>query len=223
MAGRTRHSEGVLVGYRWYDRRGIAPLFPFGHGLSYTSFPLPRPGEPRAAEEGKGGTARVRVSLQSRAWESAGAPRWWSAASACPGPTQGVVQPPKALKRFRRVEIPSGRSRDLTFVLEDRDFAVWDVDTHRWRVAPGCYRVMLGSSSRDIRLRLGGPPRGGVRAARGGRPERRSVYGCGVGSAGSFAVPSGSRGPRAGSPVAQAPGARPHARIDRNKRGNSGP
>ena len=70
-----------------------------------------------------------------------------------PRPAPGIVQPPKALKRFKRVEIPSGRSRDLTFVLEDRDFSFWDKDRNRWRVAPGCYRVLVGSSSRDIRLR----------------------------------------------------------------------
>jgi len=51
------------------------------------------------------------------------------------------------------VQIPAGRSRDLTFTLNQRDLSYWDVETDRWRVAPGCYRILVGSSSRDIRLR----------------------------------------------------------------------
>ena len=140
------------MGYRWYDRRGIAPLFPFGHGLSYTSFHY-RDLAIRELHEGPpGGTARVRVSLRVA---NVGPRRGAEVVQlylGLPRPAPGVVQPPKALKRFRRVEIPSGRSRDLTFVLEDRDFSFWDVDrtAGAWRpAATGC----SGSSSRDIRLR----------------------------------------------------------------------
>ena len=153
VAGRARYSEGVLVGYRWYDRRGIAPLFPFGHGLSYTSFHYRDLTIRELRKRDPGGTARVRVSLRVA---NVGPRRGAEVVQlylGLPRPAAGVVQPPKALKRFRRVDIPSGHSRDLTFVLEDRDFSFWDADRHRWRVAPGCYRVMLGSSSRDIRLR----------------------------------------------------------------------
>ncbi len=151
--GRAVYSEGVLVGYRWYDRKGIKPLFPFGHGLSYTSFHY----RDLVVRELRGGTpggiGRVRVSLRVA---NVGPRRGAEVVQlylGLPRPAPGVVQPPKALKRFKRVEIPSGRSRDLTFVLEDRDFSFWDADSNRWRVAPGCYRVQVGSSSRDIRLR----------------------------------------------------------------------
>jgi beta-glucosidase len=147
--GRAVYSEGVLVGYRWYDRRGIEPLFPFGHGLSYTSFHY-RDLSVRARST-RGG--RVRVSLRVA---NVGPRRGADVVQlylGLPRPAPGVVQPPKALKRFKRVAIPSGRSRGVTFQLEDRDFSFWDVDTQRWRVAPGCYRILVGSSSRDIRLR----------------------------------------------------------------------
>jgi beta-glucosidase len=153
VAGRVRYSEGVLVGYRWYDRRGIAPLFPFGHGLSYTSFHYRDLAIRSLPKKGTGGRARVRVRLRVA---NVGPRRGAEVVQlylGLPRPAPGLVQPPKALKRFRRVDIPSGRSRDLTFVLEDRDFSYWDAKADRWRVAPGCYRVMLGSSSRDIRLR----------------------------------------------------------------------
>ena len=152
VGGRAVYSEGVLVGYRWYDRRGIKPLYPFGHGLSYTSFHY-RDLAVREIGNSPGGAARVRVRLRVA---NVGPRRGAEVVQlylGLPRPAPGVVQPPKALKRFRRVAIPSGRSRDLTFVLEDRDFSFWDADTNRWRVAPGCYRVLVGSSSRDIRLR----------------------------------------------------------------------
>ncbi|MBN1528635.1 MAG: glycoside hydrolase family 3 C-terminal domain-containing protein [Thermoleophilaceae bacterium] len=147
--GRALYSEGVLVGYRWYDRRGIRPLFPFGFGLSYTSFHY-RDLAVRARPAGGG---RVRVSLRVANVGPRKGAEVVQVYLGLPRPAPGVVQPPKALKRFKRVVIPSGRSRDLSFVLNDRDFSYWDSDTHHWRVAPGCYRLMVGSSSRDIRLR----------------------------------------------------------------------
>jgi beta-glucosidase len=145
--GRAVYSEGVLVGYRWYDRRGIRPLFPFGFGLSYTSFHY-RDLAVRSRPSG----GRARVSLRVANVGPRKGAEVVQLYLGLPRPAPGVVQPPKALKRFKRVEIPSGRSRRLTFVLNDRDLSFWDADTNRWRVAPGCYRVMVGSSSRDIRL-----------------------------------------------------------------------
>ena len=147
--GRALYSEGVLVGYRWYDRRGIRPLFPFGFGLSYTSFHY-RDLAVRARPAGDG---RVRVSLRVANVGPRRGAEVVQVYLGLPRPAPGIVQPPKALKRFKRVEIPSGRSRGLSFVLNDRDFSFWDADRNRWRVAPGCYRLMVGSSSRDIRLR----------------------------------------------------------------------
>ena len=171
VGGRAVYSEGVLVGYRWYDRRGIRPLFPFGHGLSYTSFHY-RDLEVRELRGGSpGGTGRVRVSLRVANVGPRRGAEVVQVYLGLPRPVPGIVQPPKALKRFRRVEIPSGRSRDLTFVLEDRDFSFWDADTNRWRVAPGCYRVLVGSSSRDIRLR--DVLAAAARAARGRRRSPR--------------------------------------------------
>ena len=85
-----------------------------------------------------------------------------------PRPAPGVVQPPKALKRFRRVEIPSGRSRDLTFVLEDRDFSFWDADAQPLargaRVLPRAGGQLL---ARHPPARRGGARRGaGLRCGR---------------------------------------------------------
>ncbi|HEU0025038.1 MAG TPA: glycoside hydrolase family 3 C-terminal domain-containing protein [Thermoleophilaceae bacterium] len=150
---RAEYSEGVLVGYRWYDQRGIRPLYPFGHGLSYTGFRYRELSVRQLGRRAPAGTARVRVSLRVA---NVGPRRGAEVAQlylGLPRPAPGVVQPPKALKRFRRVEIPSGRSRAVSFTLDARDFSYWDADSHRWRVAPGCYRLLVGSSSRDIRLR----------------------------------------------------------------------
>jgi beta-glucosidase len=151
--GRAVYSEGVLVGYRWYDRRGIEPLFPFGHGLSYTSFHYRDLAIRELRSGAPGGTARVRVRLRVANVGPRKGAEVVQLYLGLPRPAPGVVQPPKALKRFKRVAIPSGRSRAISFVLDDRDFSFWDTDRNRWRVAPGCYRVLVGSSSRDIRLR----------------------------------------------------------------------
>jgi beta-glucosidase len=150
VSGRGVYSEGVLVGYRWYDQRRIRPLFPFGFGLSYTSFHY---GDLEVRDLKNAHSAgKVRVKLRVANVGSRRGAEVVQLYVGLPRAAAGVVQPPKALKRFRRVEIPSGRSRDVTFSLEDRDFSYWDVRRHAWRVAAGCYRILLGSSSRDIRL-----------------------------------------------------------------------
>jgi len=146
VGGRVTYSEGVLTGYRHHDARGLRPLYPFGHGLSYTSFHY-RDLSVRAAGR------RYRVTLRVSNMGARAGAEVVQLYLGLPRPARGVPQPPKALKRFRRVQIPAGRSRDLTFTLNQRDLSYWDVETDRWRVAPGCYRILVGSSSRDIRLR----------------------------------------------------------------------
>ena len=150
VGGRAVYSEGVLVGYRWYDQRRIRPLFPFGFGLSYTSFHYRDLDVRDLSNAHTAGKVRVKLRVAN-----VGPRRGAEVVQlyvGLPRAAKGVVQPPKALKRFRRVEIPSGRSRDVTFSLEDRDFSYWDAKRNAWRVGAGCYRILVGSSSRDIRL-----------------------------------------------------------------------
>lgn len=137
------YKEGVLVGYRWYDARRLRPAYPFGFGLSYTRFAY-RGLRVRAARGGA--TVRVRV-------RNAGRRRGTDVAQLylrLPRPSRGVVQPPRQLRGFRRVTLRPGRGTAVAFKLGRRAFAYWDTPHKRWRVAPGCYGVMVGRSSRKI-------------------------------------------------------------------------
>jgi len=140
--GKAHYSEGVLVGYRWFDRRGIEPAYPFGFGLSYTRFGL---GGLRV-ERTRGG-ARVSVRVRNRG-DRAGAavPQIYVHLPGAPG----RVQPPRQLKAFDSVRLRPGAARRVGFRLDRRAFAYWDSGRDGWRVAPGCYRIELGASSRDI-------------------------------------------------------------------------
>src|SRR5206468_621823 len=70
-----------------------------------------------------------------------------------PSPAPGVVEPPQQLKGFQKVRLRAGRSQRITFHLDDRSFAYWDVSRHAWTSAPGCYRIYVARSSRAIAAR----------------------------------------------------------------------
>ena len=151
----VRYSEGVLVGYRWYDERGKRPAYPFGHGLSYTRFAL-RHLEVRAARARIAAT--VSVDVVNRGGRAGTAvPQLYLG---LPG-ARGRIQPPRQLKGFRSVELRRGRTKRVTFRLDRRAFSYWNAARDRWQVAPGCYRISVGQSSRNIDQRARLPLRGG--------------------------------------------------------------
>ena len=137
-------SEGVLMGYRWYDERRIEPAFPFGFGLSYTRFAF-RGLRVKAARHGIGARVSVEVVNTGRRTGIA-VPQLYIGLPGAPG----RVQPPRQLKGFERVTLrPGGRAR-VRFRLDRRAFSYWNRGHNRWEVAAGCYRVLVGSSSRRI-------------------------------------------------------------------------
>ncbi|MEU5881725.1 glycoside hydrolase family 3 C-terminal domain-containing protein [Spirillospora sp. NPDC047279] len=148
--GTVTFSEGVFVGYRHYDARGIAPRFPFGHGLSYTSFRYSdlavSPNAVQVTVTNTGSRAGHAVPQLYLGLPSAGV---------------DVPQPPRQLKGFRKVTLAPGQSTRVTFPLTARSLAYWNESANGWKVAPGCYRVMVGASSRDIAL-TGGFGQGGA-------------------------------------------------------------
>jgi len=150
--GLAHYSEGVFVGYRHYDAKGIAPLFPFGHGLSYTSFTYKdlkiSPGEV-AFRKDQHPTVTVDLTVVN-----SGARAGAEVAQVYVGlpSTDGVPQPPKQLKGFQKIGLASGKQAKVHIVLDARSLSYWDVKNHAWAIAPGDYQVMVGSSSRDIRL-----------------------------------------------------------------------
>ncbi|HEX2314764.1 MAG TPA: glycoside hydrolase family 3 C-terminal domain-containing protein [Thermomonospora sp.] len=139
VGGKVHYSEGVFVGYRHYDRHGIAPRFPFGHGLSYTTFAY------RDLRVGPRGAQVTVVNTGNRT--GVAVPQLYVAL----GGTPGVPQPPRQLKGFAKVTLAPGASRRVTFPLDARSFAYWDEKGGRWQAAPRC-RILAGSSSRDLPL-----------------------------------------------------------------------
>jgi len=150
--GVAHYSEGVFVGYRHYDAKGIAPLFPFGHGLSYTTFSFrdlkvsPR----KATFHGKQ-ELKVSVDLDIANTGNRTGAEVVQLYLGVPS-TSAVPQPPKQLKAFQKVTLKAGEHTHLHLAIDARSLSYWDVKSHGWVVAPGTYRVMVGASSRDIRM-----------------------------------------------------------------------
>ena len=138
------YSEGIAVGYRWYDQQQIEPLFPFGHGLSYTHFEYSGLAVSRLVS-GFDVTFTVR-NIGPRV--GAEVPQ------AYVGPVENAHVPvaPRSLVGFRRVEVAPGRAARVTFHIDPRQLAYWSTDAHRWALARGTRKVFVGASSRDIRL-----------------------------------------------------------------------
>lgn len=141
--GQVHYGEGLFVGYRWYDARGIEPAFAFGHGLSYTTF------EHRSLAAGSGadGVVTVEVEVANTGERDGHEVVQVYVAPVAPR----VARPPKELKAFRRVAVAAKDRRLVRFELGPRAFAHWDPTAHGWRVEPGEYELCVGAASDDIR------------------------------------------------------------------------
>ena len=143
----AQYREGIHVGYRYYDKAGKAVLFPFGHGLSYTSFEfldlvlsqteLEAPYDLNVSLTIRNtgnvdGTEVVQVYVSDQ--------------------QRSVLRPEKELKEFAKVFLKAGESRQVNFSLDARSFALYDVEEADWVVMSGVYRILIGASSRDVRL-----------------------------------------------------------------------
>ena len=139
--GHATYTEGLSVGYRWYDTQGSTPLFPFGHGMSYTTFSYSPVSVSRTTDG-----ASVTFTL-TNAGHRAGAevPQVYVADPISAG------EPPKQLKGYQKVFLNPGQSTTITIPLDARAFAHWDTTQHTWVIDQGTYQILLGSSSRDIR------------------------------------------------------------------------
>lgn len=140
-----KYTEGVFVGYRGYDKSGKTPLFPFGHGLSYTTFKY----SGLKVSAGKAGKPVTVTCTVKNTGKLAGA----EVVQLYVGDTHAPVpRPVRELKGFKRVELKPGEKQTVSFTLAKRDFSYYDVNAKGWRVAPGKFQISVGSSSRDLRL-----------------------------------------------------------------------
>lgn len=136
------YDEGVFIGYRWYDTNGIAVQYPFGHGLSYTTFEL---SDAKVKRSGDGWKVSARIKNTG---EVAGA----EVVQLYIRDTEAsVARPSKELKGFEKVYLQPGESRSLQFTLTRDDLSFFDAASHAWVAEPGEFHVLLGCSSADIR------------------------------------------------------------------------
>jgi beta-glucosidase-like glycosyl hydrolase len=151
---RSVYSEGIFVGYRHYDERGIEPLFPFGHGLSYTSWDLSK----LRVRRGHKGAARVRVSVENTG-ERAGS----QVVQIYVGKPDraSLPQPPRSLAGFAKVRLDPGERKEVRMRLPARSFSSWVPARGEWRVVRGCHALFAGTSSRKLPLRAKLPRAGG--------------------------------------------------------------
>ncbi|MFD7873701.1 glycoside hydrolase family 3 C-terminal domain-containing protein [Streptomyces sp. NPDC059766] len=140
--GHVAYGEGLFVGYRWYDARGIAVTYPFGHGLSYTTFAY---SDLELTTDTKGITATVTVTNTG---ERAGREvvQFYVAK-----PGSSVARPPQELKAHTVVALAPGARDRVSVLIERQDLAYWDIRGDRWIVEGGGYEVRAAASSRDIR------------------------------------------------------------------------
>ena len=139
------YEEGLFIGYRWYDKEKIKPLFPFGHGLSYTTFEY---SNLRAVPpKGTSSVAAFEVDIRN------------SGNIAGKEIVQGYVsvsnsqidRPNKELKKFDKVFLEPGETKKVQFELSERDLSFWSIETQTWQVEPAEYIFEVGASANDIR------------------------------------------------------------------------
>lgn len=137
----VNYNEGLKVGYKWYDAENKQPLFPFGYGLSYTTF----------SYSGLRVVAGKTVSVTFRV-KNTGARAGADVPQIYLGLPQAAGEPPKRLVGWRRVELQSGETRSITVTLQPRMMAIFDVAQDSWKIVPGKYRIFIGPSSRQLPL-----------------------------------------------------------------------
>lgn len=150
VQGVVHYSEGIFVGYRHYDQEHIQPLFPFGYGLSYTTFGFSDLAiAPKNAKDNAKLTVTVDFDVTNtgkRAGEEVA-----QLYVGLPSTTR-IPQPPEQLKRFVKVMLQPGESHHIHFELDERALACWSERHHKWVVLPGPYHIMVGPSSRHLPL-----------------------------------------------------------------------
>jgi beta-glucosidase len=156
---RESYSEGVFVGYRWYDKQHIKPAFPFGFGLSYTHFRMSELAiEP---DPGGGRSANVSVTVTNTGKR----PGWAVPELYVSLPSlRGVPQPPHQLKGFAKVQLAPGASQSVSMPLDERSLSYFSDASSSWVLERGCDRIAVGSSSRSLPLH-GTLPEGGASCA----------------------------------------------------------
>ncbi len=135
------YDEGLYVGYRWIDKQKLTPLFPFGHGLSYTTFQIDNAqltvnnGQPAVTVDVKNTGDRAGAQVVQLYVQDV---------------KSSVDRPVKELKAFQKVFLQPGETKTVTLSLNDRSFQFYDEVTRSWKSEPGKFNLLIGTSSKDI-------------------------------------------------------------------------
>ena len=142
----VNYAEGILVGYRWFDTKKIEPLYPFGYGLSYTTFAFDN-AKTDKKEYVAVETIAVSVTVKNTGKvDGKEVVQLYSSKS-----DSKITRANKELKGFQKVMVKVGGSETVTIKVPVKELAYYDVKTKKWTVEPGNYTLKLGSSSRDIK------------------------------------------------------------------------
>ena len=143
------YDEGVFIGYRWYSTKDIPVQYPFGYGLSYTTFELSGASLSRNTVKA-GSEVKVKVSVKNTG-DKAGAEvvqLYVNDAEA------SVERPVRELKGFQKVYLQPGESRQLSFTLTPADLSFFDAQAHAWKLESGDFHILIGNSSEDLPIDL---------------------------------------------------------------------
>lgn len=148
--GRQEYGEGIHVGHRWYDAQQVAPLFPFGHGLSYTTWQYEKLTVRPGGAHGRSGGLRVEFTVRNT-----GRRKGTEVAQVYVGPSAEITldQPVRALVGYRRLTLAPGGSQRVTVDVDARALSSWDPEEHAWVLGSGRRSVFVGRSSRELPLK----------------------------------------------------------------------
>ena len=143
----VRYSEGIFVGYRWYEKKNIETLYPFGHGLSYATFEY---SDLSLSSDKFQENGNVKISFMIK---NIGKIQGAETAQLYVQDIESTVpRPMKELKGFKKVDLKPGQSKTVVIELNKKDFSFWNPETKDWFFEKGAFIIHVGASSRDIRL-----------------------------------------------------------------------
>jgi beta-glucosidase len=147
--GSSTYSEKLDVGYRWYDAHQVQPLFPFGYGLSYTTFKVSDLRVTSAKLVGVDSKMNVQVRVTVK---NTGKRAGSEVIQVYVEQPEKNGEPPRQLRAFTKVDLEAGQSKSVSLNLNQRAFSIYDPELHDWKMPDGKYKILIGTSSRDLPL-----------------------------------------------------------------------
>jgi beta-glucosidase len=145
----VNYAEGILIGYRWFDTKNVAPLYPFGYGLSYTTFALDN------AKTDKDSYAQNDVIEVTVDVKNTGKVDGKEVVQMYTSKSDSkITRAAQELKGFKKADVKAGSSEKITIKVPVKELAYYDVAAKKWTVEPGKYTIKLGTSSRDIKKEI---------------------------------------------------------------------